>query len=112
MVINGISIQPLIDNLNSHKCYTDDDYPLRSLKSLRSITETLKLHGYYVTECHLILKPSGKERAKKLFGDQEIDIVNGCRILEPVIGTVNACGKFRNDKSPSIQIIKKIERSR
>ena len=53
--------------------------------------------GYHLTKCHIITEENLFEKAQQIFVHDEVEIVDGFRVLDSVIGSDNAeknCGKI------------------
>ena len=106
MAMYGIALLPLIEmtkNINVlQKWFADDGNAAGSLESLKELYNCLCEHGpafgYKVIKCHLIIKPNKRENAEKMFASNDVDIIEGHRVLGSVIGSENECQKFMNEK--------------
>ena len=59
---------------------------------------TLKKHGpafgYHPTKCHIITKERLFEKAQRIFVHNQVEIIDGCRVLGNVRGSDNAEKEF------------------
>ena len=73
----------------------------------------MKLHGpsfgYNVIKCHLITKADFVNEAKNVFKGEEVDIIDGSRVLGSVIGNVDSCRQYIKDqKQNCLRILLKL----
>ena len=84
--------------LNSSKKYANDGNAVSSHENLKNLFDTLKKHcpafGYHLTKCHIITKEHLFESAQQIFAHDDLEIVDGCRLLSSVIGSENAAKEF------------------
>ena len=86
---------------------------VRSLDNLNKLCDSLKEHGpafgFHPTKCHIITKEHLFEKAQQIFVHDEVEIVDGCRVLGSVIGSDSAEKKFV-ERSPKQQksLLKKL----
>ena len=119
MAMYGIAILPLIDLIQktniTQKWYADDGNVTGSLKDLKAVHEQLKQHGpvfgYTRTKCNIIAKSEHMKQAQSLFNKEDVEIVDGHRVLGSVIGSDAACDKFRSHKQSEYnQIVEKLSK--
>ena len=67
--------------------------------------------GYKVIKCHLITKPDFEQSARDLFANEDMEVINGHRVLGPVIGTEERCQEFFDGKSNTYsKLLKKLSK--
>ena len=98
MSLYGIAIILLIELLDG--CFTvpkrhaNDGNAVDSLDNMKTVFESLKRHGpafgYHLNKCHIITKEYLFEKAQQTFFHDEVEIVDGFRVLGSVIGSNNA----------------------
>ena len=119
MAMYGIAILPLIDLIQktniTQKWYADDGNVTGSLKDLKAVHEQLKKHGpafgYTLTKCNIITKTENMKQAQSLFNKEDVEIVDGHRVLGSVIGSEAACDTFRSQKQSEYnQIVEKLSK--
>ena len=76
------------DCFTVQKWYADDDNAFGSLDKLKKLYDSLKKHGpafgYNLTKCHIIIKEHLFEKAQQVFVHNEVEKVDGCRVLGSV----------------------------
>ena len=85
----------------------------QSQRPKKAVHEQLKKHGpafgYTLTKCNIIAKTKNMKKAQSLFNKEDIDIVDGYRVLGSVTGLEAACDKFRSYKQSEYnQIVEKL----
>ena len=119
MAMYGIAILPLIDLCSdlkiTQKWYADDGNVAGSLEDLKTVHERLKQHGpafgYNVTKCHIIAKPGEIDEAREMFDKEDVDIIDGHRVLGSVIGSETACTHYKAEKiSEYNKIVEKLSK--
>ena len=118
MAVYGLAILPLIEKVSDDKLiqkwYADDGNAAGSVKALKVLLSKLKLHGpsfgYNVIKCHLITKAEFVSDAKKnVFKGEEVDIIDGSRVLGSVIGNVDSCRQYIEDQKQNyLRILQKL----
>ena len=73
----------------------------------------MKLHGpsfgYNVTKCHLITKAEFVSDGKNGLKGEEVDIIDGSRVLGSVIGNVDSCRQYIEDQKQNyLRILQKL----
>ena len=67
--------------------------------------------GYTLTKCNIIAKTEHLKQAQNLFIKEDVEIVDGHRVLGSVIGSESACEKFRDHKQSEYnQIVEKLSK--
>ena len=105
----GIASRPLIDRMNmesvSQKWHADDGTAAGTIEKLllffKQLNKIGEGFGYFVNapKCQLIVKPHTIEKAKHIFNNTNVQIVDGARVLGSVIGSEAACQKFVQEQS-------------
>ena len=98
MSMYGIAIIPLIELLDDcftvQKWYADDVNAVCSHDNMKKLFDSLIKHGpafvYQLTKCHIITKKHLFGKAQQIFVHDEVEIVDGCRVLGGVISSENA----------------------
>ena len=119
MAMYGIAILPLIKRVMSdnvtQKWYADNGNAAGSIPLLSKLYHDLKEigphFGYKVIKCHLITKPDFEQRARDLFANEDVEVINGHRVLGSVIGTEERCQEFFDEKSNTYsKLLKKLSK--
>ena len=102
------------DNV-TQKWYADNGNAAGSIPLLSKLYHDLKeigpLFGYKVIKCHLIKKPDFEQRARDLFANEDVAVINGHRVLGSVIGTEERCQEFFDEKSNTYsKLLKKLSK--
>ena len=100
--MHGIATILLIELLDGcftvQECYADNGNTVGSLDNLKKILGSLKNHcpafGYHLTECHITTQEHPFEKTLQIFDLNEVEIVDGCRVLGSKIGSDNTEKKF------------------
>ena len=117
MAMYGTAILPLMKKVaqpnTCQKWYADDGNAVGDLATLRRLYDDLKIHGpgygYHLTKCHLIVRKNKIETAQEIFAGQNIDLLDGHRVLGSIIGSDTACASFMVDKAnENVKLIKKL----
>ena len=117
MAMYGLAILPLIEKVSDdnliQKWYADDGNAAGSVEALKVLLSNLKLHGpsfgYNVIKCHLITKAEVVSDAKNVFKGEEVDIIDGSRVLGSVIGNVDSCRQYIEDQKQNyLRILQKL----
>ena len=103
MVMYGIAILPLIELVEktkvTQKQYADDGNVPGSVDDLKIVHDKLKQHssafGYTLTKCNIITKTENINQAGKLFNNSGIEVVEGHRVLDSVIGSESSCKEYK-----------------
>ena len=106
MATYGLAILPLIEKVSDdnliQKWYADDGNAAGSVEALKVLLSKLKLHGpsfgYNVIKCHFITEAEFVNDAKNVFKGEEVDIIDGSRVLGSVIGNVESCRQYIEDQ--------------
>ena len=64
--------------------------------------------GYHLTNCHVITKEHLFEKALQIFVNDEVEIVDGCRVLDSVIGSDNVEKKLERSLKQQKSLLKKL----
>ena len=116
MAMYGLAILPLIEKVSDdnliQKWYADDGNAAGSVEALKVLLSKLKLHGppfgYNVIKCHLITKAGFVNDAKNVLKGEEVDIIDGSRVLGSVIGNVDSCRQYIEDQKQNyLRILQK-----
>ena len=113
LAMYGLAILPLIEKVSDdnliQKWYADDGNAAGSVEALKVLLSKLKLHGpsfgYNVIKCHLITKAEFVNDAKNVFKGEEVDIIDGSRVLGSVIGNVDSCRQYIEDQKQNYRRI-------
>ena len=117
MAMYGLAILPLIENVSDdnliQKWYADDGNAAGLVEALKVLLSKLKLHGpsfgYNVIKCHLITEAEFVNDAKNVFKVEEVDIIDGSRVLGSVIGNVDSCRQYiEGQKQNYLRILQKL----
>ena len=117
MAMYGLAIFPLIEKVSDdnliQKWYADDGNAAGSVEAPKVLLSKLKLHGssfgYNVIKCHFITKAEFVNDAKNVFKGEEVDIIDGSRVLGSVIGNVVSCRQYIEDQKQNyLRVLQKL----
>ena len=101
MAMYGIALLPFVKLLEItdvvQKWYADDGNAVGKLKHLHRLPmlQPNTAQRLDTTLCHIIAKKNQLENAKEIFKNEDVDILEGHRVLGSVIGSASACHDFK-----------------